>query len=491
MLTKKLSAIASIFALVAVGCNDKDPMSSQNESRAPSSKLVISKNKAGGDYNRPPLQDTLVGRTNPRGLVVTTSPATGASELVPVKIPTGTKLPLINSSANDNERGWTFFGETGVTTIDNNKVFYIAQKETPSSYISQDVKLPSQSGNKYLLLIGYSWVEKAVQSSITRHPSLYAYEEDESGRILNYLQGQKMLHTASSRTWQTISGIFQLQSNASIIRFFLQQAEMGGDPSDGTQAVFDDLELRLFDTMQEAEIYKSMYEKNHPELNTSLVPLIGIYGTATDSRGNGIAKATITFPLPTDFGRPDPFSGYLDLEDPETQEGYRRGLLRVAQISQPRNTKGITLNQTVTSPNGDGINDRFVLESTSQAIRSAVVYNDRRQQIQGIPGSKTFGLSVESNRIQLLFAYQPTSELPEPLDEGKYTLEIVLSNGETLQYRIAYINPVIADVNGKYILEILPPGAWTIAVFQAGEELGVTREVTVPETGSLEVNFTF
>lgn len=269
MSSKRLSAIVAISAIITIGCSDKDPVSSQNESQAPSSKLVVSKNKAGGAYNKATFQDTLPGRANPRGLVVTTSPVAGADELTPAKPITGIKLPLINPSASKDQRGWTFFGETGVTTVDSNKVFYIAQKETPSSYISQDVKLPSQSGSKYLLLIGYSWVEKAVQESITRHPYLYAYEQDESGRILNYLQGQKMRHTSSSTTWQTISGIFQLQPTASTINLFLQQAEMGGDPSDGTQAVFDDIELRLFDTMKEAEAYRKMYERSHPELNTS------------------------------------------------------------------------------------------------------------------------------------------------------------------------------------------------------------------------------
>ena len=185
---------------------------------------------------------------------------------------------LINPSADEDTRGWIFFGNSGVDVIgDNNKVFYVEESEDVPSHIFQDVELPPLSAGKFLLLIGYAWVEDTVAGSITRHPYLYGYEMNSSSTILNYLQGQQMRHTAGERTWQTISAIFQLEPDALVIRFFLNQASMRGDPPDGTRAVFDDLELLIFETQDEAEAHREIYKANHPEVLIQPTSESGVY----------------------------------------------------------------------------------------------------------------------------------------------------------------------------------------------------------------------
>jgi len=86
-----------------------------------------------------------------------------------------------------------------------------------------------------------------------------------SSGIEVYMQGQNTRHTEDANTWQTMEGIFQIDPDATKIRLFLQQASQGGDPPDGTRAMFDDLELRVFDTQAGAESYRdNTYNPNHP-----------------------------------------------------------------------------------------------------------------------------------------------------------------------------------------------------------------------------------
>ena len=175
---------------------------------------------------------------------------------------------LVNPTAEDGTTGWNFQGVAGAGTmpVSGSSVFYTEDEDGNRASIIQSASLPGDAGGKYLLLIGYGWVELAVQGSITRHPYLYAYEQNSTGGILNYLQGQNMRHTAVTKTWQTMSGIFQLEANAAEITLFLRQASASGDPPDGTRATFDDLELLLFDTQADAESYRDAYITDHPEV---------------------------------------------------------------------------------------------------------------------------------------------------------------------------------------------------------------------------------
>ena len=173
---------------------------------------------------------------------------------------------LGNASADSGTADWNVWGPSGSTAmaVSDKSVFYVEATAGQSAHLWQDVVLPKFVTGKYLVFIGYGWVENTVPNSITRHPYLYAYEMDAGGAIINYLQGQNMRHTAGTRMWQTMDGIFQIDANADKIRFFLRQASQVGDPLDGTQATFDDVGLVIFDTLAEAEEYRDYYTTTHP-----------------------------------------------------------------------------------------------------------------------------------------------------------------------------------------------------------------------------------
>lgn len=174
---------------------------------------------------------------------------------------------LTNPTADSGTTSWNGNGTRGTATMASGKTtFYIQSTAATSANFYQDVTLPSGVTGKYLVFIGYGRTALAVPSSITRHPYLYGHEMNASNTILTYLQGQNMLHTATTGRWQTMSGIFQISTGATKIRFFMNQASQVGDPPDNTRASFDDLGLVLFDTLAEAQEYRDYYTTTHPVL---------------------------------------------------------------------------------------------------------------------------------------------------------------------------------------------------------------------------------
>ncbi|MEA1867913.1 MAG: FG-GAP repeat protein [Thermodesulfobacteriota bacterium] len=183
----------------------------------------------------------------------------------------GSSNLLVNPKADEGTNAWTFYkhgsADSGVLTMaNNNNVFYVQRNGNDGAHIFQDINLPESSGGKYLLLLGYGWVEHIYNGYITNHPYLYGYEINQSNKIVDYLQGQNMRHTATEKTWQTMSGIYQINVDTAKIRLFLNQASHAYQEPDGTKAAFNDLELLVFDTEAEAIAYENTYTSNHPEV---------------------------------------------------------------------------------------------------------------------------------------------------------------------------------------------------------------------------------
>lgn len=203
---------------------------------------------------------------------------------------------LVNPKADEGTNGWTFYkygsADSGVLTMaNNNNVFYVQSNGNDCAYIYQNIDLPESSGGKYLLLLGYGWVEHIYSGYTANRPFLFGYEMNQSNKIINHLQDQNMWHTATEKTWQTMSGIYQINVDAAKIRLFLFQAFNAYPELAGTKAVFDDLELLVFDTEAEAIAYENTYTSDHPEVYEeendvtileSSVPVSGLSGVQGD-----------------------------------------------------------------------------------------------------------------------------------------------------------------------------------------------------------------
>lgn len=176
---------------------------------------------------------------------------------------------LLNPHANLGENYWTFYesgtSECGVDLMSSN-IFYIQADNDDTCYIYQSVNLPAGSGGKYILLIGYSWLEDDIPGYITNHPYIWGEEFDDLDNTLQYYDGINTRHNGPERTWKTVHGIFQLDPAAVKISFYLWQASSALMPYNGTRSVFDDLGVYIFNTLAEAEVYRDAYITAHPEV---------------------------------------------------------------------------------------------------------------------------------------------------------------------------------------------------------------------------------
>ena len=88
---------------------------------------------------------------------------------------------LVNPTADEKLTGWEAEGSAGVDqmSVSGRSVFYTEDSEKERATLSQAVTLPKESAGKYLLVLGYGWVDNVVAGSITRHPVLKVFARDE------------------------------------------------------------------------------------------------------------------------------------------------------------------------------------------------------------------------------------------------------------------------------------------------------------------------
>jgi len=169
---------------------------------------------------------------------------------------------LLNPNADAYMRHWQAWGDAAIEKSDDGNRYFVVRNK---GHFSQDVLLPEDAAGKYVVLTGRASSERVnPDGTITGLPYLYGYMLDDSssrgGRILAYLQGQKMLCSCEEENRAAgLWGVFQVPEEARKLRFFLNQAERRGLPQSGSAARFDDLGLYLFETRQEAESFVKKY----------------------------------------------------------------------------------------------------------------------------------------------------------------------------------------------------------------------------------------
>ena len=169
---------------------------------------------------------------------------------------------LQNPNASLGADSWTAFGEASIESTTGDNFCFVVRNG--GSFL-QDVLLPEDAAGQYAVLIGRGASERINQDgAITGLPYLYGYMMEHgptrSGKVLAYLQGQRMLAGTNIRDeWVALSGIFQVPEGTRKIRFFLNQASRRGTPHNGSAARFDDLGVYLFSSKHEAEAFVGQY----------------------------------------------------------------------------------------------------------------------------------------------------------------------------------------------------------------------------------------
>lgn len=165
---------------------------------------------------------------------------------------------LTNPNGDNNGSGWTFSPNTGVeTNSEYGNIFYVTANDGDfSPHINQTINFPRDYSDKYVLFIGNLTTEKVIEDSITRHSYLWANQiGDFSPDDWIYMQG--MIHSVGANEWEVVSGAHKLLPNVTGTYFKIAQGLRNGDPYDGTTCKFRDLEVRLFESAEDAAIYVS------------------------------------------------------------------------------------------------------------------------------------------------------------------------------------------------------------------------------------------
>jgi hypothetical protein len=162
---------------------------------------------------------------------------------------------LQNPSAEEGESYWLFNGQAGVEEYElGNNVFYTIQ-DLNNVKITQEVNFGLNNYNKYVLLIANTHVDLVHEGSITGRPYLWGQQINSSTGLTEFYM-QNMISFADANTWQIISGIFQIRQNVDKIHLQLSQGSQVGDDPFGAKALYDDIEIIIFDTEAEAINYR-------------------------------------------------------------------------------------------------------------------------------------------------------------------------------------------------------------------------------------------
>ncbi len=175
---------------------------------------------------------------------------------------------LKNPSAEEGTQHWRLWGKGGIIKSDashRGNVFYTEDHLDKKAHFSQDVDLPLDVADAYVAVAGYLSADKIVADSIAKRPFLEGYFIHEKNKIISNLRDKTMMYDClKTKCWQTRWGIFKLPAETETIRLFLDHATVRGDYPVGSRSYYDDIELRLFKTLKEAEEFINKYEKQHP-----------------------------------------------------------------------------------------------------------------------------------------------------------------------------------------------------------------------------------
>ena len=171
---------------------------------------------------------------------------------------------LNNPFADEKADYWIAVGYAMIEEVNDDPCFVIRY----GGYFTQDITLNENEAGKFVLLIGLASSERVkVDGKITGLPYLYGYMlgaenvgDISSSQIFSYLQGSDMLYSSSIQSeWVVIWDVFEIQEYTKSIRIFLNQASQRGVPHNGSAALFDELGVYLFASLNEATAFVDQF----------------------------------------------------------------------------------------------------------------------------------------------------------------------------------------------------------------------------------------
>lgn len=169
---------------------------------------------------------------------------------------------LLNPSADLGFNYWFGWGDTGTGLFDDNDPAFYVHRDISSSHMSQDYLLPRGSAGKYVVFAGYVMTEEDNEDY--QKALIKAYFMDSPNTIIYPMPRADISDPwCGFGCWQPIWGVHQIPNRITQIRVFLDEFHRMGDGP--TTAYFDDVEMRLFDSPEEAYDFIDGYIFTHPE----------------------------------------------------------------------------------------------------------------------------------------------------------------------------------------------------------------------------------
>lgn len=168
---------------------------------------------------------------------------------------------LLNPFADFEMQDWLDWGDNGISFFGDDPAFYV-HRNLSSSHMAQDYILPRGSAGKYVVFAGY--VMTGDDNENIQKARIWAYFMDSPSTIIYPIVRANMMATwCGFGCWQPAWGVYEIPNKITRIRLFLDEAHRLGDGP--TTAYFDDIEMRLFDTSEEAYVFVDSYIEAHPE----------------------------------------------------------------------------------------------------------------------------------------------------------------------------------------------------------------------------------
>lgn len=170
---------------------------------------------------------------------------------------------LKNPQGNNQGEFWSFSGPVGATGVDEmsngrNEFYVINYDDGILTRIRQNIEFNRDYGGMYILFLGDLTTEKTVEGSITRHPYFWGHQNGpfnfDDDPIEEVIQGD-MRHQEEANVWEVVYDANLLLEGVESVLFQMAQASRLDDPPDGTKCKFRDVEVRIFESFEDAEIY--------------------------------------------------------------------------------------------------------------------------------------------------------------------------------------------------------------------------------------------
>lgn len=184
---------------------------------------------------------------------------------------------LNNSSGENGTAGWHLYGKGGTIKADElgrpGDIFYTEDFGGVQSNLNQEIAVPREFHNAYIAVAGYLSINEAFTEPNSNKPYLSGYFIHKGNYIISNLRADAMQYDCQSKCWQPRWGIFKIPSTTEMIIIHMNHFVKAGEASSSnTRFYYDDLELRAFKTLQEAEEFIDLYKKTHQQILLKTLP---------------------------------------------------------------------------------------------------------------------------------------------------------------------------------------------------------------------------